>query len=177
MDEEESGSEKAHGVPGHEPADKPVPIRAHRAPTEVSDWGKRGSYGRMMGYECGKTGTRALALDESRGSRPPPRNPDGSRWRRPLEATVGSGPAPPGRQGARALSRPPPRPRPVWLPAPARRERLRACAPRPGGAGPGGRSWERAGRVWAGVGGGCAAPRGLWPGVSADSAGRRRGRL
>lgn len=115
--------------------------------------------------------TRAGAAD------PPPRNPDGSRWRRPLEATVGSGPAPPGRQGARALSRPPPRPRPVWLPAPARRERLRACAPRPGGAGPGGRSWERAGRVWAGVGGGCAAPRGLWPGVSADSAGRRRGRL
>lgn len=141
-------------MPGHEPADKPVPIRAHRAPTEVSDWGKRGSYGRMMGYECGKTGTRALALDESRGSRPPPAQ---SR-RQPLAATVGSDrwkrPRP-ARPAGGARAQPTPTPPPACLAASAgpagAATRLRAPAGRggawrpelgAGGAGLG-RGWRR----------------------------------
>lgn len=103
----------------------------------------------MMGYECGKTGTRALALDENRGSSPPPRNHDGSRWRRPLEATP---PRPAGRGRARSAD---PHPAPG----------LSGCQRRPGGSG---YAPARPGRAGRGLAAGAGSGRGgSGPGLAA----------
>lgn len=107
-----------------------------------------------MGYECGKTGTRALALDESRGSSPPPRAittaaVGGDRWKRPLEAAP---PRPAGRGRARSAD---PHPAPG----------LSGCQRRPGGSG---YAPARPGRAGRGLAAGAGSGRGgSGPGLAA----------